>query len=376
MQATATKTRSRRESLVDVLEARLDAEIARGQERSKHALARIEREGTLLEDFIAPLGGSSTVTFDANGSTAMIVREQERERRFDVHPHAAYQAGEKLGIPGTFVRNLAAGVDWQKQLAARLLNDHVQNATRQRVLVRTVGDEVRGVLSDQYRRLSSPLLTASFIKSVTTLGGSVIDAHADDTRFWIEVLRREIIPVETPKNGTVHLAFGARFSHSDFGDGALDIRFFFKQAICLNGAVTESSMRQIHLGSRLPQDMQLSEQTYRLDTETQASAIQDITRKLFNREELINRGKQIQGASENEVDLTAEIKRLPRIGLMQGEAKAVEQVLLKNDPDDGVQGAPTLWKLSQAVAAVARDADGRRRREIEEIAGALMLRKN
>lgn len=373
---TATLTRSRKESLADVLQARLDQEIARGREQSKHALIRIEREGRLLEDFIAPLGGSSTVNFDANGTTAMIVKGAEGDRRFHMHPHAAFQAGEKLGVPGTFVRDLAAGPDWKKELAARILNDHVVNATRQRVLVRTVGDEVRGVLSDQYRRLSSPLLTASFIKAVTSLGGSIINAHADDTRFWIEVLRREIIPIETPKNGTVHLAFGARFSHSDFGDGALDIRFFFKQVICLNGAVTESSMRQIHLGSRLPDDIQMSERTYELDTETQASAIQDITRKLFNRDELIRRGQQIQGASATEVDLAAEVKRLPRIGLTQGESKSVEQVLLKNDPNDGIRGAATLWKLSQAVAAVARDAEGRRRREIEEVAGALMLRKN
>ena len=58
---------------------------------------------------------------------------------------------------------LVNGAPWQRGLAARILNDSFYNggAGRARHLVRSVGGQVRGVLSDKYRRLDSrPLLEA------------------------------------------------------------------------------------------------------------------------------------------------------------------------------------------------------------------------
>ena len=45
---------------------------------------------------------------------------------------------------------------------------------------------------------------------------------------------------------------GARFSTSDYGDGAVDMRAYLLNGVCLNGMVRESLMKQVHLGSRLP----------------------------------------------------------------------------------------------------------------------------
>lgn len=47
---------------------------------------------------------------------------------------------------------------------------------------------------------------------------------------------------------------------------------------------------------------------------------------------------------------------------------------MKNDPDDGVQGAATLWKLTQAITAHARELSPERSRELHEISGNLMNR--
>ncbi len=362
-----------KDPMLGVLRKKLDQRIASGQTQNKGVLDKIEKEGKMLDDIIAPLGTDGVVSFKGNGKTNLILRNGEEETVFDLHPNAVVQAGERLGVPPTYLRDLAFGKEhWQKDLAARILNDHTEHTNRQRVLLRAVGNQVRGVLSDQYRRLSTPDISASFLTAVREAGVRVMDAWADDTRMAIEVVQPSILPVPTEKNGTVYMALGARLSSSDFGDGALDLRAFWLQAICLNGAVAESLMRQVHLGGRIPDDVRLSERTFRLDTKTQASAVRDIVTQVFSKSEMIKRARMIQGASATVVDMDTEIKRLPKLGMGKGEVEAVRKVLVASKPEDGVAGEGTLWKLSQAIGAVSRDAEARRKRELDEIAGALL----
>ena len=60
--------------------------------------------------------------------------------------------------------------------------------------------------------------------------------------------------------------------------------------------------------------------------------------------------------------------------LLKQVGNVVEKILMKNDHDDGVQGAATLWKLTQAITAHARELSPERSRELHEISGNLMNR--
>ena len=62
---------------------------------------------------------------------------------------------EKVAVPAKYLRELSEGAAWQRRLAAEILNQHSSWTERSRLLVRTVDDQVRGVLSDSYRRLNS-----------------------------------------------------------------------------------------------------------------------------------------------------------------------------------------------------------------------------
>lgn len=76
-----------------------------------------------------------------------------------------------------------------------------------------------------------------------------------------------------------------------------------------------------------------------------------------------------------EVDFEHELRRLTKDGgLLKAEGKEVEKILMRNNPDDGVQGGATLWKLTQAITAHARELSPERSRELHEISGALMNR--
>ena len=344
----------------------------------RETMDRLISEGKIAQDYIAPIGvnlkvndHSPVITFSANGSLRMDMPDGQ----FTLHDNAIGQLADRMGIPQRYLRGLASGEPWAKQLAATLLNEHSGWTQRSRVLVRTVGTQVRGVLSDSYRRLNSVEILTAFVQEAAQQGAVISDAYMNDTKIWAETILQTPLTVPTSKNGDVVIFAGARFSTSDYGDGAVDMRAFLLNGACLNGMVRESVMKQVHLGSKLPDNLQLSQQTYELDTKTTVSAVRDLTKGLFSKDNLMKKAIEIQGASEIDVDFEHELKRLTRDGgLLKQEGKEVEKILMRNDPEDGVQGGATLWKLTQAITAHARELSPERSRELHELSGQLLNR--
>lgn len=344
----------------------------------RETMDRLISEGKIAQDYIAPIGvnlkindHSPVITFSANGSLRMDMPDGQ----FSLHDNAIGQLADRMGIPQRYLRGLASGEPWAKQLAATLLNEHSGWTQRSRVLVRTVGTQVRGVLSDSYRRLNSVEILTAFVQEAAQQGAVISDAYMNDTKIWAETILPTPLTVPTAKNGDVVIFAGARFSTSDYGDGAVDMRAFLLNGACLNGMVRESVMKQVHLGSKLPDNLQLSQQTYELDTKTTVSAVRDLTKGLFSKDNLMKKAIEIQGASEMDVDFEHELKRLTRDGgLLKQEGKEVEKILMRNDPEDGVQGGATLWKLTQAITAHARELSPERSRELHELSGQLLNR--
>ena len=341
-------------------------------------MERLINEGKIAQDYIAPIGinlkakeHAPVVTFSGDSRLMMNLPDGQ----FTMHDNAIYQVADRMGIPSRYLRSLAQGEPWAILLAAHLLNQHSEWTQRSRVLVRTVGSQVRGVLSDSYRRLNSVEILTAFVQEAAGQGAVISDAYMNDTKVWAETILPTPITVPTAKNGDVIIFAGARFSTSDYGDGAVDMRAFLLNGACLNGMVRESVMKQVHLGSKLPDNLALSDETYRLDTQTTVSAVKDLTKGLFSRDNLMQRAIEIQGASEIEVDFNHELKRLTKDGgLLKTEGKEVEKILMRNNPDDGVQGGATLWKLTQAITAHARELTPERSRELHEISGSLLKR--
>lgn len=344
----------------------------------KATMERLINEGKIAQDYIAPIG----VNLKAKDHTPVITFSGEDglkmnmpDGQFTMHDNAVYQMADRMGIPSRYLRSLAQGKPWAVMLAAYLLNQHSEWTQRSRVLVRTVGSEVRGVLSDSYRRLNSVEILTAFVQEAAGQGAVISDAYMNDTKVWAETILPQPLEIPTAKNGIVTIFAGARFSTSDYGDGAVDMRAFLLNGACLNGMVRESVMKQVHLGSKLPDNLALSNETYALDTKTTVSAVKDLTKGLFSKDNLMQKAYEIQGASEMEVDLDHELKRLTKDGgLLKSEGKEIEKILMRNDPEDGVQGGATLWKLTQAITAHARELTPERSRELHELSGSLMNR--
>lgn len=379
-----TDTASLNEATMNKLKRKLE----NSQPNAKNAMNRLIEEGKVQNDVVAPIGRNLRhqretpfITFDANGELTMRMDEEILSRNqielphqwFKLHENAITQIGEKFGVPGGYLKTIAKSNEpWARDLSAEILNKHSYNTDRQRVLVRAVGDQVRGVLSDHYKRYDAKDIVGAFLAQVQNNHGTLVDGYMSDTRIWFEAIHPEPVIVPTQKNGDIVLVFGARLSTSDYGNGALELRSHLMQVTCLNQMVRESQLKRVHLGSRLPDNIQLSQRTYRKDTETMASAITDITGNIFDEANIREQAIAIQRSSEKEVDMDKQLKNLTRGKITKGEAEQVQKVLNRSNPEDGLYGEGTLWKLGNALTAYARDVEPERKRELQEVAGSLI----
>lgn len=382
MHIVAPEQQTRQEGLNQILRDKIRQRINKGYGNAEGAIKRLIEEGKMAQDFIAPIG----VEHRQRGETPIMVFDAHEVEdrllmkiptgRYTISKLALTQFAAKMNIPSGYLWNLAQGDEEHKALVAKTLNDHLLWTPKERALIRTVGTEVRGVLSDHYRRLNSQTILQAFIEMIVMQGATIADGFMDDSKLWVEALIPEPIDIPTSKNGIVSIAFGARISSSDYGEGALDLRAFFMQGACLNGMVTKSVMNQIHLGARLPESLYLSEETYRKDTDTQASAVKDLTKALLSREAIMDKIDQIQRAASIEINPADELRQMLKTArLTKADVNGIEALMMRNSPEDGLQGESTLWKLSQGITALAREAEPRRAREMQEIAGELLSRK-
>lgn len=367
------KLDSQKKKEYDLLKNKLDSEIQKRGKDIKATLAKIESDGTLLNDFVVP---TNKLVFDnlTTGGEVLIrgVNDGVVERTLTIGDYASGQIADKFGIPRQYLGKIITGEEWQRDLAVETLNTYAQNIKRERVLVREVDGQVRGFLSDSYRRLNSMQIFSSFLMASMDTGSVLIDGCSGETRNFLEVIKPEIISIPTPKNGMVFRVYGAQIRSSDFGNGALELRTMNMVVRCMNGLVTKSVLREIHLGRKLPDDLKISEETYRKDTDAMASLVKDAMNSVFSKEFIEEDIMRIQMASGIEVNFDTEIRRLPKLNVLDSEVEEVKALLMQNNPDDGMEGEPTLWKFAQALSAVARNKEGERKRDLQEIAGTMI----
>lgn len=371
----------------EVVQTRLDSKIREYGPRATESIRKLMVRSAISRDFKVRENDTYYNTDEEHVNMSFSDTSKGIENSTGVvlqlHDNAIEQLGVRHGIPGKFLKELYTGQKWERALAAHTLQAFTQHCedvepgsgkriAPRHILVRAVGDEVRGILSDKYRRLNMVPIFTSFAGSVERYGATFWDGVCGDLRSYLEVVIPTIHEIETPNNGMVYVAFGAQISSSDYGRGSLEVRLFEVQGACANGMVRSSVMREIHLGKRMDENFAFSERTYQLDTETVKSAIGDIVDTVFSTEGITEAIDLIKGASAKVLpDIHDTVEELPKLGLTKEEAEAVEALLMRSSPDDGVQGELTVWKVQNAITALARDAEPVRMRELQLAAGKM-----
>lgn len=327
---------------------------------------KIDHDVNKMEDAIVPFGPMSKMRFYSNGEFNVHMDED----KYHLHNNALTQLSYLFGIPASYSKKLLE-TKWGRDLLQEVFTEHNNNCTRSRMLVRSVDNEIRGVLSDKYRRLDSRMLYEKFLTVAKEKGAVPIEAHYSKVKQYMTVVFPRVFEVNTENNGTVYMALGARIANGDYGNSALHLNSFMMQCVCTNGMVGTSALSAKHLGKRLSADLQLSQKTYNLDTRTMASSIYDITGNLLSQDTMLENIRKMKSASNEIIDMDMAIKKLPK-EIYKEEVESIKSILLSGDEERGVYGKPTKWKLSQAITAAANDIGGTRKQDLDEIAGKFL----
>ena len=147
------------QGLNEVARKRVHRMIDNNQPLFRQTMQRLMQEAGTANDYLASIGAANRtqaapdVIFLEDGNKVLIMNMAGR--KYGLHRNAVGQLAEKVAVPAKYLRELSEGAAWQRRLAAEILNQHSSWTERSRLLVRTVDDQVRGVLSDSYRRLNS-----------------------------------------------------------------------------------------------------------------------------------------------------------------------------------------------------------------------------
>lgn len=288
------------------------------------------------------------------------------ETAWSLHPNALRQVADRAGMPGKYATALDEGEPWQREMLAEVLTTTYQHSDK-RHLVRAISGQARGFMSDRYRRLDGRPVAERFLEMAQELGAVPYKASVTDTRVSIKVIVPtpiEVVPGEW-------VCFGLELHNSDFGCGSLEIRGFLLRCWCLNGSVTENTLRKVHLGGRLDDDLNFSNRTMRLDQATIRSAVGDAVTHTLSPDALHRNVARIQAAAENQTTWAAVEKRLSKV-VTKAEMAAAGTAF--DSPDVvNLPAGNTLWRASNALSWIAHTTESPERvLELERIAGGLV----
>ncbi len=291
-----------------------------------------------------------------------------------LHPNGAEQLGRRLGLPPAWTRDMAIGDGWQRELIADNFATTIANTEKKRCLLRSTRDQVRGVLSDSYRRMNSPEILRAFHEAVSLAGAIPLLVDETDLRWSIKAILPNPMKVDLPHHGEEWIAGVLRLANSDFGFGALSIDFSILRLVCINGMIGENLIRKIHLGSRLGSDIQYADETYKADTQAMALAVRDTTNDALRQEKIEEALEKLREAAGEKIETEQEVAGLVRARRIQkNEGEAVTKKLMDRDGGDVPAGPVTRYSLAQAVSHLAGETeDADRRRDLEAAAGELV----
>lgn len=313
-------------------------------------------------------GGAITFTPDEPAKTVRVnVLDQNISET--IHRNALNQMAQQVDMPMKFLDSLEDERNpWGRELLAHNLQTiYQQRYAKKRYLSRSLKQEVRGWLSDQYRRLDSRPIVEAFASAVNEKGAMPYAGVVTDTKIAIQAIMPEVYE---PIPGEL-VAYGLSLENSDFGNGALSLRAYLLRIWCTNLAITEETMRQIHLGKRLDDNMTYSQRTYELDSKTTVSALKDVVRLQLNADSLHNRMAAVRAANEKEVSPVNAREQLKKV-LNKGEAEAAINAF--NSPDVyNLPAGNTTWRLSNAISWIAgQTEDAERKLELMRVAGEVL----
>lgn len=286
-----------------------------------------------------------------------------------MHRNALQQAASRVDMPLAYINSLVEHGEWGRELAVNNLRQLFGHLNGDKFLLRSVNGQVRGFLSDAYRRMDARPIMDAFIGAVQKYGAVPVDGTVTDTKVDLKV----VLPYVFEPVPNEPMLIGARYGNSDFGNGLLQIALFVLRLWCTNMAVGESLLKKVHLGARIAENVAFSQRTYDLDTQTAASAVADIAEKGLGPEAVNQYVGLIKAANEQKVT-GHQVGEFMAKNLTRAEAKEATEAFNSADIEQ-LPAGNTKWRMSNALSFLAKNAEPERRLELQRLAGSVLETK-
>ena len=354
------------------MKAKLEEIIERGRSRAVGVIERIQAE--VPTDRIVK---ARVLDFepDESGIWVQIPDNGRPGARERLHRNANSQMMERAGLHSDFLDRLTGDTAprWKNELLAHNLRTVFRNQGDTRYLTRSYKGELRGFLSNKFRRLDSRPIIEALATAARAIGAAPVDGIATDTRVSLKILLPRVFEIPMGSGRVDYVAWGYSWQNSDYGNGAHTMLEFLMRLVCMNGATGEETLRQVHLGGRLQDDKIWSARTYKLDTERSASMIKDAVTSYLSPAKLNEKVALLAKAAETKVDLdNKSIGEWLKKQLGVGKAKEVFDIFSSPDVENLPPGS-NVWRLSNAISWLAgKEEDGDKKLEYMAVAGNVL----
>ena len=346
---------------------RFEKSIYEGQHEAQRVLEQIDRE--VPQDRVIK---TSALKFIPTGNGVEVLVGGESQET--IHDHALGQFCGRGKFNLKYGRQLEAMAvedkgkdsDWARELMAHNLNELYQRgpASGKRYLMRSVDTQVRGWLSDRYRRLDCrPLLQAFHSLAIQQAGAVPMRGYALATKVAIRV----VLPTVFEPIPNQPMLYGLEWHNSDFGHGTHSLRAFIHQPFCTNECTRDDVLREGHKGGRLSEDFAYSQKTYELDQMASESALKDTIKGLLAPAAVDSTMLLLKKAHDEKI----EPKKIPLMlkQLRKSEIEAVKEAFTSADIENLSPGQ-NRWRLSNAISFVATTTEDKYRAlELERMSG-------
>ncbi len=325
--------------------------------------SQIEKQSKERRDYVAPQG---RVIAEVAPDGAGIVLAGFNGEAYPVKPHAHSQLAQALSIPKAYYDRMNAT---QPDLLARNVNTWLRADGNEKRMFRTLGGEVRAVLSPKYRPLDNFELAHAILPKLLGMKVEVMSSALTETRMYIKVILPElssplpegmtwgnghnrITEYNDREAGKIVAALTIR--NSEVGDGALAVEPSVFTTWCTNLAVMkQAAMRKYHVGRGIDGGETweiLRDETRQADDRAFFLKVADVVAAAFDRKVFEAAVDQIHNASRDMITS----KEFPKVVEL-----AVRTLALPVSTSGSIltylaQGGDfSRWGLSSAITATA-----------------------
>jgi hypothetical protein len=279
----------------------------------------IERRANAKRDFVVPdakLSMSTGTNFASGKPVAYPVLAVTPEVVLPLTGHAHNQLSTYTEIPGGYYNKmlkedptlLATNVNvWlHKELSQ---NDKRRDGR----LVRTLGPEIRALLSPSYRRIDHEDLFQTILEALAEANLILMSADVTDRRLYVKAVSKDIefsIPTGKYLGDGGHSIFdtiapGVEIRNSEIGEGFAEINSLVYTKGCTNLMLMGAVLRKRHVGSRAEviegAYEVLTEETRQMTDRAMLMQVRDVTKAAFEEAQVKALVQKLGTAAEQKI---------------------------------------------------------------------------